>query len=400
MNGVTLAAQNERQEIAFRQYQKALASLHARLQKQDMQSMQVALITCVLLVCFDLISNRYKSALMHLRSGLGILDYSQKQRRITNPDAEVNNLERKFSSYNIDDDLQEPFELLEVQAIFFGIRRMRHQEWPQATIDSAEPLPVDGFRNVDEARRALEHLVECISSFIVKVDESKSESSTIVIDDTLLREQNLLKLRLQAWHLTAERLFDGHPRSTDLNATSLHAQYWSDWILLCTALDKGREMVFDRHLPEFQRIVDIIEACLNKNKMPSFSMNHAIIPALYYTSMKCRDPHLRRRAIALMQSQYWREGMWESITGAVKGTWLMNEEERGLDVVESAADVPEFQRVHQAMLVPRKGEKPVVVYRRKRFESDGRWVMFDAGSRETFKSDGESLEVDVSHWKL
>ncbi|KAL9052834.1 MAG: hypothetical protein Q9162_005133 [Coniocarpon cinnabarinum] len=399
--GVTSAISlGEHHDKAYRQYHKAVISLHSQLRSGDSKSMHVALIACVLLVCFDLISNRYKAALLHLRSGLGILDYSKESRKSLNGNKDVVDLEQRFGNYSIDDDLQEPFSLLEVQAIFFGIRRSRHQDWPQASLEKADPLPVNGFKNIEEARRSLEYIVECISSFVVKVDEKIKDAPFIEPVETLIEEQRLLKLRLQAWYLTAEGLLTDYPRSTDVNVTSLHVQYWADWILLSTSLDKGREVMFDNHIKDFRRIVELIEVCMRLNRLPTFSINYSLIPALYYTAMKCRDPSIRRQAINLLHSQHWREGMWESSTGAFKSAWLMAEEERGLSHVECAADIPEQSRIHQSMLVPRQGEKPVVVYRRRRHESDGKWITFNAGSREEFVSGNREREVDVAHWKL
>jgi hypothetical protein len=52
---------------------------------------------------------------------------------------------------------------------------------------------------------------------------------------------------------------------------------------------------------------------------------------LYGVATKCRDPILRREAIALMLSSHWKEGIWDSILCGRTATWIMDMEEKGMD---------------------------------------------------------------------
>ena len=78
----------------------------------------------------------------------------------------------------------------------------------------------------------------------------------------------------------------------------------------------------------------------------------------------------------------------------------MEQEEHGLGVVKTAQDIPESSRVRQSMLVPRKGEKPVAIYRRQREGSSESWVLFDAATGTEYEPDPGEFECNASQWKL
>ena len=63
------------------------------------------------------------------------------------------------------------------------------------------------------------------------------------------------------------------------------------------------------------------------------------------TAVRCRDPYLRRRAVAMMRAPR-REGSLDSLAAAKAAQSIIDIEEEGLVKVEKADDIPEAQRVH------------------------------------------------------
>ncbi|KAM3074283.1 hypothetical protein ACMFMG_002903 [Clarireedia jacksonii] len=61
------------QAFAFRQYTEAISTLRNSI-VNDPQSLDVTLISCILLICFDCLVEDHASAMVHLNSGLRILD--------------------------------------------------------------------------------------------------------------------------------------------------------------------------------------------------------------------------------------------------------------------------------------------------------------------------------------
>ncbi|PMD38454.1 hypothetical protein L207DRAFT_531343 [Hyaloscypha variabilis F] len=60
-----------------------------------------------------------------------------------------------------------------------------------------------------------------------------------------------------------------------------------------------------------------------------FSFDIAVVPPLYTVVIKCRDPHIRRAALKLLDRYPRREGVWDSVAVAGLGRWVMALEEEG-----------------------------------------------------------------------
>ena len=230
------------QKLAYRQYHRAVTSLQSKLCYEDSHSTQVALIACVLLVCFDLMANRYRNALNHLKGGLKILRECRHEGEGSAYNEDLESLALKLGRFEIDKTLLEPLQLLQVQAIFFGIVNLRNPTWSQASVLAPKPLPPNGFPDIPEARRELEFIVECIAAFVAEADEKSPYCSHLLTEDILRHHQRYFQYRLQQWYTIANRLFIGNERSHDFDATSIHVQYFAEWILLSTALDRGTEV--------------------------------------------------------------------------------------------------------------------------------------------------------------
>ncbi len=78
---------------------------------------------------------------------------------------------------------------------------------------------------------------------------------------------------------------------------------------------------------------------------PIFFMDVSIVCPLFSIAHRCRDPIIRRRAIALLYSAPRQEGLWHSIITARVAERIMNVEEAGLGEVKRAEDIPEENRI-------------------------------------------------------
>lgn len=83
----------------------------------------------------------------------------------------------------------------------------------------------------------------------------------------------------------------------------------------------------------------------SSSKSPLFFMDMNIVGPLFSIAHRCRDPIIRRRAIALLYSAPRQEGLWHSVITARVAEKIMNVEEAGLGEVKSSEDVPEEKRI-------------------------------------------------------
>ncbi|KAL8934041.1 MAG: hypothetical protein Q9211_005439 [Gyalolechia sp. 1 TL-2023] len=125
-----------------------------------------------------------------------------------------------------------------------------------------------------------------------------------------------------------------------------------------------RELLYDQNCwdvmyPVYEELIDIAAVVINADKVtdgpivkPIFQMDHNIIGCLFSVAHRCRDPHLRRRAISLLYKVPRQEGVWNSLLTARVAERLMNIEEDGLGEVKCAADVPDWKRISDVEVLP------------------------------------------------
>ena len=111
--------------------------------------------------------------------------------------------------------------------------------------------------------------------------------------------------------------------------------------------DVEEELVWDKYLHFFKRNCDLAEAILatDKRKLPYFCLEMNFVAPLYAVAHKCRDPKIRRRAVALLYSSPRQEGIWHSQIAARVAQRLINIEEESLGEVTCAEDVPDWARL-------------------------------------------------------
>ncbi|KAM0230408.1 hypothetical protein ACHAP5_011370 [Fusarium lateritium] len=152
--------------------------------------------------------------------------------------------------------------------------------------------------------------------------------------------QQRLQRGLSSW-LQAYRVWTKRPPSSDhpplrpaeqLAQRLLLVYYTMASIITDTALYAGDESVFDHHVLQFASIIAWAKELTETNK-PSASKHAAshshcsryftftsdlgLIPALYYTAIKCRDLELRKTALSMLATKTHQEGIWEGSTAAL-----------------------------------------------------------------------------------
>jgi hypothetical protein len=69
------------------------------------------------------------------------------------------------------------------------------------------------------------------------------------------------------------------------------------------------------------------------------------LPMLMFTATKCRHPHIRRKAIALLRAGSSREGLFDGCGDAKLAEEIMLIEEEGIEAVLDENSVPAEKRV-------------------------------------------------------
>jgi hypothetical protein len=302
------------------QYQKALKSLQALLSNADFRSRETALMTCLLLICFEVISGDPNVALLHLEYALQIL---------------------KKAEHDVDDSLVQAFTRLDIQASSYMGDRI-----PSIAPPKDEPIP-STFNSLRDAESVLRMEQNKLYRFIRSKGNTYRHSEPGLIPLEVLGYAQDLQERLVRWNLAfvsslkQTRLLLNNKTAGAISLLQIH--HLASTILVANCL-YSEETIYDLYDKEFARIITLSEKILllsNSNGDPpprtptstsspassitssptsdqsldifNFSVDTGIIQPLYVTASKCRIPSLRRHAISLLRRVSQQEGIWNGI---------------------------------------------------------------------------------------
>ena len=135
------------------------------------------------------------------------------------------------------------------------------------------------------------------------------------------------------------------------------------------------EMVWDRYTERLEKIVSLASLVVNstscdhitQKRGPEFSLDMNIVGPLYGVAHRCRDPFIRRRAVALLYAAPRQEGIWDSILTARAAERLIHIEEDGLGNITGPQDVPDWARISDVdVKFDLQGRLGTISYSRKR----------------------------------
>lgn len=341
--------------FAIRQHEKAVATLLQRIQDGNKSSPEIVLITCALLICFEMLQNNYEAALRQMTSGVFVFcDWNSKQRPTAG--------KASHRPTGLASELQKLFERLILQIVLFIDTNL--QDWhfivPAFTPPMPEIPPV--FKSIDEAR-------DCLNAYrystyhgtlaaqvqgldVERVDDGKCDS------DTLLYEHDQVSDGPAHQWASAFKAFMEDPK-TNLSPKEHRAALFLEiqhivGIIVAAAGVFGEETIFDSFEASFSRIISLTSRLISDTEefpqaleatIPAFDMG--ILPPLYFVASRCRDPSIRRQALCLLREGPSQEGIWHSGMLANIAECIMGLEEAGCvgGVASSCVDIPASARI-------------------------------------------------------
>jgi hypothetical protein len=126
----------------------------------------------------------------------------------------------------------------------------------------------------------------------------------------------------------------------------------------CTVPTVDDEENFDYYLDDFRAMIEMSEYMLSTldgqetrkskhSKNPAFNFDSYTVIPMFLAALKCREPLLRRKAIALLLKYPRREGVCDSICMGKLCEWAMNIEE---EYIDEDGRVPGWARVRGVTL--------------------------------------------------
>lgn len=351
--------------FALQQYGKAIAQMRKILSalKQDYRA---ALILCLLTICFEALNGDMQSALEQIRNGLKLI----KEWRLSNkstPELGFSPETQSLDNY----ELMRAFSFLDNNSIMIINAE---------PVGSSSEMGTDGedidwqipniYPDLEEARAQFEVLVSRMLHWVASAyawgarekDEAKrrvqpspglrGEGTKPKDFQHILNEQRQKHLQdFRNWHSAFQPLWDiaqsinNHKQF--MTALTLEMRFKAIFTSSLLGDHFKGDTVYDALTTEFREIVDLGKLFVKHEKLErgsqraTFTFDDPFISAIYNVILKCRDPILRREAIALLESHHRRDGVMDSAMMAKIGRLQMNIEEDGSE----GNYIPEHARI-------------------------------------------------------
>lgn len=373
--GDEIVSQNQDRnlKLALSSYNKAIRSLTRQMHQSS--SDLIPLLTCILFICVEFLQDNISQALTLVHQGCAILRAQERT-------LEENHDDHKSQSQQImiDHQVMPMFTRLTVLSALCG--RPAFLNIPDETEQEAN-MP---FVDLRGARSSLYIVMNQGHAIIRKADSCKwLEDKNIELENLRLEHSKVFQ-QLSLWHsrFTQMQADLELSKSTPLiQAVSLLSMYYNTtFIWLTTCLEKAQSC-YDVYLTQFKKIVEAADLIVNLSEgQPQseilFTFEMGLVPPLYFTATKCRDPPLRRQAVSLIQRAPGKEGMWDRAEMMYVASKVIHMEEGGeFDAEEVLAMPREAARLHDVQFEredTRPGQrKTVVKYMSKANGLDGPW---------------------------
>ena len=354
--------------LALRHYDKAVQALRQRLTspgKSQRSYRDVVLLACLLFTIFECLQNNIRNALQHMIAGMQLL-------RQWEPDETDDGQEAYLSRAAL-----EPFFMnLDSQAI--QMAPVGFRDYGSSPAIDQPPRPhYTSFESIEEAHLALNRIFNRMSHWSQWIPPSVATSPGP--DSKWLKlEEQLLGIQLAEW----DEAFSPLLRASDTAALLPLVQRTVIQIFYNKDIDGRSEMEWDKYMPQFEKAVQYAEAYMQTIKSPSSSSSAAevdpapkrpvfttstdMVLSLFLITSRCRNPLIRRRALAILKSYNRKEALWDSSQAARVC-------ERVIEIEENSTledEIPERFRV-AGMDVTISDEGSVnLVYRRGPMEGD------------------------------
>jgi hypothetical protein len=324
LNGITPIDQ-----FSERQYYKAIALLLDSTKISSEHSTELVLLCCILFACFESLRGRIKSAITHVRCGLNLLH----QTETTNTRPSFAYIPQKI--------VKSLFTRLENQM-------MELESSSILTMSRETERPTFSELKDPEIFRNLETAYESFDIFLNRTLHVNRTLETLLVDPLgFLDSETLLEIEIErakclqyldGWSRAFNQYLIGDgpvPKQiSDYNVYVLQIWRVTAKIFLSVKPTNAEE-TWDQFQQEFNTIVTLAETLAETSYItdtscqgtPSFSFHLGILPPLFLTSVRCRDPIIRRRAVHVLFSSRRCEAIWDShLAAAVAGLVIETEE--------------------------------------------------------------------------
>lgn len=355
----------------LQQYNKFLAGSR-RVPTDGIQGVRIALIVSLLIQCIESLQWHHIAAENQIRNGLRILEELWTTRELK--DWKLQDCAQPISSAfpMIENEIMQEFHSLELEPSIllepkFGTLEEKLKS--QGT-ECLRTMPLL-FKSMEEARMYSDLIIRRGQHFLKVAKSEKGQRADLQQVNSpsdlepLYFQQEVFASENRRWMQAVEPVY--HSMSpwdpSYLGFLIINSRHLMLKVLVASELSPT-ELIFDNFIPEFREMVELYKRFFHHpyivNMAPegSYSSTTGLNP-LFPIATRCRDRAIRREAITLLRSRYWREGERWSVEMAEIAECLMLIEEEGIE----SDYVPDQARVRLLEVIDEESEggKQVIV---------------------------------------
>ncbi|EAW22620.1 uncharacterized protein NFIA_013090 [Aspergillus fischeri NRRL 181] len=303
---------NQNQQDALEWYSRSVAAVRRGIERGSVDTF-VGLITCVLFICIEAMLGGMEEALRLYGQGVQLILAC-----------------RAMSATKISilkDTIIPIFVRLGAVTLSAGVLMSN-------LLRVTELASTHDFVSLKSAREAIVILAIEIPLFESACEEYLIKSHACCISQEMMEQRRTLSARLRSWHTAFTNLMescstkDPSQVSTGALLLSYHEMLF---VMLGVCISPARTTT-DDYLPNFQTIVEQSSIALSGSArhdgtQPPFTFELSVGLPLWFTCVRCREPTIRRTALALLRQAHQVEGLYKRDIGATMGERIMMLEE-------------------------------------------------------------------------
>ncbi|KUJ10119.1 uncharacterized protein LY89DRAFT_787754 [Mollisia scopiformis] len=327
----------------MRQYSQAISDLREYLSTSWNADINIILICALVHISIETLQVKYSNAVLHLEHSLQLI---QVVSGISTPSPSDAVAGPSFKQ-NIEPELIDTFQGLDIHASLF--QGMRPPILSGICTQDSVPGRLSSLR---EAHLVLNRITSRLYTFIRSVVEEYKHRKLQVIPIEEIAEAASIVSEFEAWddrfqrylHRTTSKFSRADQSVIDI----LLVNHRLAFIEASTCVYSDAT-IFDKFDAPFDEIVTLASNVIRARKPTSvldFQLDIGIIQPLYRTALCCREPWTRQKAISLLRSITFQEGVWNAASQAAIAQVAIDRENYFKDENNPSRRVSEFGRVH------------------------------------------------------
>ncbi|KAJ5105414.1 hypothetical protein NUU61_002761 [Penicillium alfredii] len=349
-------------ELPIQLYNRAIRSIIDKAASDPNHSTPVIATASILFTCFECFQGNAAASVAHIQNGIKLLQ-AWRAGHGGEPAGPWGQRYSSFESQFMETEVAPLLSLFNANSAEFSPGR-RPRILLNAMDDQDGVHLADHFETLREARIALVDLITAASCFVVRYDSDLRNGRLPELD--IFRVCNLMQNNFICWKANFEDMVRRCAGSW--NKQQQHA---ADVIrIMSLSADIGlrfyqvnNESDWDHYRPDFECLFRLVESIISDpDRYPdelskTLSLDFGVIFPFHGVAWKCRWPHLRRRALDLLQRVPKREWMLDTEHYHAIFSRIMEIEEEHLHLAPGTVPdenvlPPESVRIHDFEVTP------------------------------------------------